>query len=137
MVEMHSKLGNTVMKSKELTLQNQSRTFHRTLPRRGGSHTPPVLHRKEPAMIKLTPSCSPVNVVERACVLLAFVLALSVGASADQQGTTAFSIPLSINENGISSYGLEFGVHPAATTGIDLALGEVEYPPLPPGGGMG
>ncbi len=49
--------------------------------------------------------------------------------------TPKISIPIVINLNYLWSYGLMFGVHPDATTGIDTSLGEREYPPLAIGGG--
>ena len=50
--------------------------------------------------------------------------------------TPKFSIPFSINQHDYLSYGLNFGIYPGATKGIDASLGEQEYPPFPPGGGM-
>jgi hypothetical protein len=49
--------------------------------------------------------------------------------------STAFSIPIVLAEHGLWSYAVSIGVAPSATSGIDAGLGEVEYPPLPPGGG--
>lgn len=51
-------------------------------------------------------------------------------------GSPTFSIPLVFDVHGLHSYGLGFGIHPLATRGIDAALGETEYPPFPPGGGL-
>lgn len=50
--------------------------------------------------------------------------------------TPRFSIPLTFDVHGVYSWGLDFGIYPGATKGIDPALGEVEYPPFPPGGGL-
>ena len=50
--------------------------------------------------------------------------------------TPRFSIPFVIYVNGLYSYGIDFGIHPSASKGIDPALGETEYPPFPPGGGL-
>jgi len=48
--------------------------------------------------------------------------------------TPNFSIPIVINIHGLYSLGLNFGIHPDATSGIDPSLGEVEYPPFGPPG---
>src|SRR5258706_10251485 len=50
--------------------------------------------------------------------------------------STAFSLPIVVTQNGLWSYAVNIGVQPSATKGIDPLLGEVEYPPLPPGGGF-
>lgn len=49
--------------------------------------------------------------------------------------TPRFTVPFVIDEGGLKSFGLNFGVDPTATSGVDPALGEIEYPPFPPGGG--
>ncbi|MDI6765392.1 MAG: T9SS type A sorting domain-containing protein [Bacteroidota bacterium] len=64
------------------------------------------------------------------------ILAMQIGEAANPLDNPTLSIQLNINENNIQSYGLNFGIHPSATKGIDLSLGEIEYPPFPPGGGM-
>lgn len=49
--------------------------------------------------------------------------------------TPAFAIPFVISPNGFyNSWGISFGIHAGATKGIDASLGEIEYPPFPPGG---
>jgi hypothetical protein len=50
--------------------------------------------------------------------------------------TPSFSIPFVSDAHGVISFGLNFGVHPKATKGIDAALGEQEYPPFPLGDGI-
>src|SRR6266705_1456516 len=50
--------------------------------------------------------------------------------------TPKFSIPFVSGVHGLYSYGLDFGIHPNATKGLDPSLGEEEYPPFPPGGGL-
>src|SRR6266849_6590253 len=46
--------------------------------------------------------------------------------------TPNFSVPFTVNGNDLYSYGINFGIHPNATSGIDPSLGEREYPPFPP-----
>ncbi len=126
------------MKSKKrasLTLKIHCRTFDAS---EGGRvhHSVNGPIKKGPAMKTQARYRFLTPIIALLCVFLAGVLSLTFAASAGQLTITSFSIPLVISEHGYESYGLNFGVDPAATTGIDLALGEMEYPPLPPGGGM-
>ncbi|MBM4176054.1 MAG: T9SS type A sorting domain-containing protein [Ignavibacteria bacterium] len=62
---------------------------------------------------------------------LIFFLILTGTAAA--QTTPAVDVPLSITD-GVASKELRFGLHPTATDGIDVSLGETEQPPPPPTG---
>jgi hypothetical protein len=67
----------------------------------------------------------------RIAVCLA-ILAIFAGV---QTGSAAsVSQALTINDNGGMSKILTFGLDPAATNGIDTALGEAQLPPMPPAG---
>jgi hypothetical protein len=49
-------------------------------------------------------------------------------------GPANWVVPLAINETGPQHDTLYFGINPAATYGIDVAIGEFELPPMPPFG---
>ncbi|MBK9099323.1 MAG: choice-of-anchor D domain-containing protein [bacterium] len=49
-------------------------------------------------------------------------------------GQAAIEIPITVEDSNGNTRTLIFGLDPAATGGIDVALGEVEQPPFPPGG---
>ena len=63
---------------------------------------------------------------------LLFLLALTLSAAPAL--AQAVSLPLTISDGADGSRTLHFGVDPAATDGIDPALGEAELPPFPPTG---
>ena len=56
--------------------------------------------------------------------------------SSTASDTANFFIPFVVDINHFYSFGVCFGVNPNATKGFDASLGEVEYPPKAPGGGM-
>jgi len=49
-------------------------------------------------------------------------------------GQAAVEIPFTVTDSNGNTRTLIFGLDPTATSGIDIALGEQEYPPFPPGG---
>ena len=63
--------------------------------------------------------------------VLSLVL-LFVTISFGQQA--AIEIPLTVSDSNGNSRIIIFGLDPTATSGIDVALGEAEQPPFPPGG---
>lgn len=56
--------------------------------------------------------------------------ALAVTVQPD--GAPAWSVPLTVENAALVSDGASFGIDPAATAGVDAALGEVALPPWPP-----
>jgi hypothetical protein len=67
--------------------------------------------------------------------IAASVVSADMLSSSAVVDTPNFSIPFTIIQNGKQSYGITFGIAPGATRNIDPAVGELDYPPLPPGGG--
>ncbi len=61
------------------------------------------------------------------CILLGFL-----GAPESRAQTPDVAIPITVSTDAGGSQELTVGIDPAATTGIDPALGEVEQPPPPP-----
>jgi len=62
------------------------------------------------------------------------VVILGVASRGSHAQTLAKDLPLTITDGAGGTQTLRFGLAPAATDGIDAALGESELPPFPPAG---